>query len=266
MYKKDNLQTDQLVMNIINIVCILFASEEGIALDVDSYNVIPFGPSDGILEIVQEADTIYHIQSKKKTSILNYILENNGNAKIKDIRTNFIKSTALYCVITYLLGIGDRHLENIMISSKTGRLFHVDFSFIMGKDPVFNNPGIRITSEMIDALGGINSAGYKEFEELSTKIYNCVRRNIEIFVNMLMILPEITDDKITKKEIREQIIKRFIPGENEINAKIHLVAKLEEKSYTDHIKDFCHYHNKENTIPNTLSTVASALTSIFGSK
>ena len=105
----------------------------------------------------------------------NYIMENNKDLPVNIVREKFIKSTAAFSVITYLLGIGDRHLDNIMVT-KAGILFHIDFSFCIGHDPKPFYPSIRITKEMIDMIGGEDSSNYKYFIEQCNIYYNSIRK------------------------------------------------------------------------------------------
>jgi phosphatidylinositol 3-kinase len=263
MYKKENLRKDQVIMNLIKLINIIVKREEGIDLNLVTYNILPISRDSGIIEIVDKADTIYYIREKMQSTILNYMLEKNHRMKIGDFKDTYIKSAAAYSVITYLFGIGDRHLDNIMIT-RDARMFHIDFGFILGKDPVFSDPGIRITPDMIEAIGGLSSVYYEEFTNLSTKIYNALRRNIDVFMNMLLILPKLTTIDIDENEIINQVMKRFLPGENDVNATFHLVKKLESHNYTDRIKDWCHYHTKEKTVSSSLTRLGVAISSLSG--
>jgi len=80
---------------------------------------------------------------------INRIVDNDID-KYNQHLDDYIYSCSGYCVITYILGIGDRHLENLMLDSK-GRLFHIDFGYILGKDPKLYIP-FKLCKEMVDPL------------------------------------------------------------------------------------------------------------------
>lgn len=86
----------------------------------------------------------------------------------------YVKSCAGYSAITYILGVGDRHLDNLLLH-QTGHFFHCDYSFILGSDPKKYLP-VRISEEMVNGMGGRNSDNYVMFLSLTCAAFLTLRR------------------------------------------------------------------------------------------
>lgn len=54
--------------------------------------------------------------------------------------------------LCFLFGIV-RHLDNLLLRDD-GSLFHVDFGFILGRDPKPFPPPMKLCKEMVEAMGG----------------------------------------------------------------------------------------------------------------
>ena len=94
-------------------------------------------------------------------------------------------------------------------------------------------------------------------------------------MNMLLLLPDasppINKNKISinRKQLKNEIVKRFLPGQNYTEAKLHLAQKMDTSSqlYSSLI-DFFHYHNKEDSfhlksILNSTIKTADKIKSLF---
>ena len=80
-----------------------------------------------------------------------------------------------YSVITYLLGVGDRHLDNLLLS-ESGHLIHVDFGYILGRDPKVFPPPMKLNKEMVEGMGGTSSVEYQRFREHCYNAFLALRR------------------------------------------------------------------------------------------
>jgi len=122
----------------------------------------------------------------------------------EEIIDTYIKSCAGYCTITYLMAVGDRHLENLMID-KMGHLFHIDFGFIFGKNPPAKNilqPPIRICKQMVDAMGGNQHPQYETFKKKCVEAFLYLRNYQRLILNLfhLMIHAGIKDLPFSEHE------------------------------------------------------------------
>ena len=57
-----------------------------------------------------------------------------------------------------------------------GKLFHVDFGYILGRDPKLLPPLMKLTTEMIDGMGGPNSEHFHDFKKLCYTAFLAIRR------------------------------------------------------------------------------------------
>ncbi|OAF71626.1 hypothetical protein A3Q56_00600 [Intoshia linei] len=77
-------------------------------------------------------------------------------------RNNYSRTVAVMSIVGYILGLGDRHGENILFDSTTGDCVHVDFSclFNAGEDlMVPEKVPFRLTRNMIYAMGPLGYEG-----------------------------------------------------------------------------------------------------------
>jgi len=265
LYKTEDLRTDLIVMSIIRFMAKTIEDSLGIDLHVVTYNIQPVTTDSGFIGAVGKSQTLYKIEEKLKSSLANYVQKHNPNTPIRELKERFSRSCAFYSVMTFLLGIGDRHLDNIMLT-EMGELFHIDYGFILGKDPrPMKSPYMRISEGMLDAIGGYHSEEYNDFKELCYQIYEISRRHVNTFVCMLSLLPKQntggtwTNPKISDNRVLIEIVKRFAPGETYEKAKSILHTRIDKSTNMTnrskyHVVDFFHRHNKEGTLRNIVST------------
>lgn len=242
MFKSgDDLRQDQLIMQMISLMDSLL-KRVNLDLKLLTYGILAVGPSDGIMEFVQNSMPISAIL-KNFGSITEYLRshnpDKNGPYGISAVYVcvalfmlcmvcldrcclsvclfvwfgfysaldTFVKSCAGYCVITFILGIGDRHLDNIMMNT-SGQMFHIDFGFIFGQDPKPFPPPFRLNQPMVDAMGGEDSEHYARFKTLCCQSYNWLRKSANLILNLLSLMGDAGIQDISKRSDLGKVLMR----------------------------------------------------------
>ena len=83
-------------------------------------NVLPYSLNYGWVEIIEDCVTLYDISHKHNKTLQNYIMDLNDDITVQEVRFNFIRSCVSSCVLSYIMGLGDRHRENILVNNYGG--------------------------------------------------------------------------------------------------------------------------------------------------
>jgi phosphatidylinositol 3-kinase len=200
----DDLRQDQLVIQIITLMDRLLQIEN-LDLKLTPYRILATASSAGAVQFIPST-SLSAISQKHRGSILAYLRTHNPDTSAplgirKETMDTYVKSCAGYSVITYILGVGDRHLENLLLSPN-GHLFHIDFGFILGRDPKPFAPLIKIAKEMVEGLGGTASPQYAQFKQYCFTAYTTLRKSSSLVLNLfsLMVRSSVVDVRIMEEQ------------------------------------------------------------------
>ncbi|TFK43883.1 hypothetical protein BDQ12DRAFT_199518 [Crucibulum laeve] len=71
-------------------------------------------------------------------------------------RLSYVRTAAVMSMVGFILGLGDRHCENILLDTSTGDVVHVDFNCLFEKGKKLETPErvpLRLTTNIIDGFG-----------------------------------------------------------------------------------------------------------------
>jgi FKBP12-rapamycin complex-associated protein len=136
-----------------------------------------------------------------KVEIFRQILENSKGDDLKKIlwinsqnaekwlekRTNYSRSLATMSMVGYILGLGDRHLSNLMMERASGKIVHIDFgdcfevTRVREKFP--EKVPFRLTRVLINAMESCGIEGNYRFT--CEAVMQVIRENRESIMAIL---------------------------------------------------------------------------------
>ncbi|XP_063294346.1 phosphatidylinositol 4-phosphate 3-kinase C2 domain-containing subunit alpha [Pelobates fuscus] len=206
----EDLRQDMLALQMIKIMDKLWL-QEGLDLRMVIFKCLSTGKDKGLVELVLSSDTLRKIQveygvtgSFKDKPLAEWLRKYNpSEEEYEKASENFIYSCAGCCVATYVLGICDRHNDNIMLRN-TGHMFHIDFGKFLGHAQMFGSfkrdrAPFVLTSDMAYVINGGEkpTSRFQLFVDLCCQAYNLLRKHSHLILNLLSLmlssgLPELT--------------------------------------------------------------------------
>lgn len=248
LWKREDISNDITVLNLMTLCNIILEDYLQRDFPVIAYPAMQLSPTGGVIEIVRGASTVYSITREGK-SILQHIVLRNGHRTVADVLQRYMRSLVVYTLHNYFIGLGDRHLQNIMLTDD-GVIFHIDFGYILGEEAHLAGAEVKINADMIETMGGTDTELYADYLRLCGEGTTVLRKHYVLFY---LLLAETGD----RNQVARFINSRFQPRQTDRAVAESLVSVIRQSSegYGGYIIDFLHYHTQEKTVQTGLSRV-----------
>lgn len=192
----DDLRQEVFVMQMIHYYKSVFV-KEGLPIWLFTYRILSTSKTTGLIEVINNATSIDGLKKSEgfpsKGGLREYFIQTYGKdtSSFRAAQRNFMLSLVGYALVSFLLGLKDRHNGNIMIDTK-GHLIFIDFGFAMGMAPghefSFEKAPFKLTAEYMDVMGGKNSQCFAEFKNLFVQGFEAARANAQVALGLVEIM------------------------------------------------------------------------------
>eukprot|EP00047_Mylnosiga_fluctuans_P024651 m.166145 g.166145 ORF g.166145 m.166145 type:complete len:1343 (+) comp9898_c0_seq4:65-4093(+) len=196
----DDLRQDMLTLQMITVMDKLW-QHKGLDLHMTPYGCTATTSEGGVIQIVGRAKTVASIQRAyggtlsafKEEPLYEWLRSvNTAEDQFAKARDTFTMSCAGYCVATYVLGIGDRHNDNIMVS-QDGHFFHIDFGHFLGNIKKFfgvsrERAPFVLTPDFIYVMGRKDGPRFKKFVRACVDAYDILRQHARLLIALFAMM------------------------------------------------------------------------------
>uniref|UniRef100_A0A667ZAS4 Phosphatidylinositol-4-phosphate 3-kinase catalytic subunit type 2 beta n=1 Tax=Myripristis murdjan TaxID=586833 RepID=A0A667ZAS4_9TELE len=236
----DDLRQDMLTLQVIRIMNKIWI-QEGLDMRMVIFRCFSTGRGRGMVEMIPHAETLRKIQvehgvtgSFKDRPLADWLQKHNPtDDQYEKAVENFIYSCAGCCVATYILGICDRHNDNIMLKT-SGHMFHIDFGKFLGHAQMFGNikrdrAPFVFTSDMAYVINGGDkpSSRFHDFVDLCCEAYNLIRKHTHLFLNLLGLMLSCGIPELSDLEDLKYVYDALRPHESEADATMYFTRLIE---------------------------------------
>lgn len=241
IYKNgDDLRQDMLTLQILQVMDSIWQAE-GLDFRMNPYMCMATDLEQGMIEVVTPAETMANIQKwyKKnafdKRALFEWLKakhpkEESLNAAVEE----FLLSCAGYCVATYVLGIGDRHNDNIMMKT-SGQMFHIDFGHFLGNFKTkFHVKRERVpfvlTSHFVYVItkGNTNAGNFQRFQTMCERAFLILRQKFSLLMSLFMMMLSGGIPQLNSPKDVNYLRETLVPHMSEADARAHFRAKFTE--------------------------------------
>uniref|UniRef100_A0AAV2M1M4 phosphatidylinositol 3-kinase n=1 Tax=Knipowitschia caucasica TaxID=637954 RepID=A0AAV2M1M4_KNICA len=238
----DDLRQDMLVIQTFVLMDSIW-QDKSLDLNLVPYGCIATGYNIGMIQTVRNAVTIAAIQrsfggsaSAFKDDALFEWLKSKCPLQEMHFQTveTFVRSCAGYCVASYVLGIGDRHNDNIMVT-ESGNLFHIDFGHILGNWKRFLGQSRErvpfvLTPDFLYVMGRVKpktSLYFERFKDLCLEAYLSLCSRSHLLVTLFSIM-ELTGIRELSEASDMRYLREVLQeGRSQEHARSHFLEQID---------------------------------------